>query len=89
MKLIKNEQTEKNTVKLTIEIDKEAFEKALEKAYKKNVKKIALPGFRKGKAPRKLIEKYYGDGFDVSMFGENAGIVQQYLFYYVRNEEKL
>lgn len=62
MKLIKNEQTEKNTVKLTIEIDKESFEKALEKAYKKNVKQIALPGFRKGKAPRKLIEKYYGEG---------------------------
>ena len=40
MKLIKNEQTEKNTVKLTIEVDKEAFEKALEKSYKKNVKQI-------------------------------------------------
>ena len=62
MKLIKNEQIEKNTVKLTIGIDKETFEAALEKAYKKNVKQIALPGFRKGKAPRKLIEKYYGEG---------------------------
>ena len=68
MKLIKNEQTEKNTVKLTIEVDKEAFEKALEKAYKKNVKQIALPGFRKGKAPRKLIEKYYGE----AVFYEDA-----------------
>lgn len=68
MKLIKNEQTEKNTVKLTIEVDKEAFEKALEKAYKKNVKQIALPGFRKGKAPRKLIEKYYGE----AIFYEDA-----------------
>jgi len=62
MKLIKNEQTEKNTVKLTIEIDKETFEKAIEKAYKKNVKQITLPGFRKGKAPRKIIERYYGEG---------------------------
>ena len=62
MKLIKNEQLEKNVVKLTIEVDKEAFEKAIEKAYKKNVKQIALPGFRKGKAPRKIIEKYYGEG---------------------------
>ena len=62
MKLIKNEQIEKNTVKLTIEVDKEAFEKAIDKAYKKNVKQIALPGFRKGKAPRKIIEKYYGVG---------------------------
>ncbi len=68
MKLIKNEQTEKNTVKLTIQVDKEAFEKALEKAYKKNVKQIALPGFRKGKAPRKLIEKYYGE----AVFYEDA-----------------
>ncbi|MBO5369742.1 MAG: trigger factor [Clostridia bacterium] len=62
MKLIKNEQIEKNVVKLTIEVDKEAFEQAIEKAYRKNVKQIALPGFRKGKAPRKLIEKYYGEG---------------------------
>ncbi len=68
MKLIKNEQTDKNVVKLTIEVDKEAFEKALEKAYKKNVKQIALPGFRKGKAPRKLIEKYYGE----AVFYEDA-----------------
>lgn len=34
---------------------------------------------------KRVIEKYYGDGFDVSMFGENAGIVQQYLFYYERS----
>ncbi|MBE7051059.1 MAG: trigger factor [Ruminococcaceae bacterium] len=62
MKLIKNEQIEKNTVKLTIGVDKETFEKAIEKAYKKNVKQIAIPGFRKGKAPRKIIERYYGEG---------------------------
>ncbi|MBE7049835.1 MAG: trigger factor [Ruminococcaceae bacterium] len=68
MKLIKNEQIEKNTVKLTIEVDKETFEKAIDKAYKKNVKQIALPGFRKGKAPRKIIEKYYG----VGVFYEDA-----------------
>jgi len=68
MKLIKNEQTATNTVKLTIEVDKEAFEKALDKSYRKNVKQIALPGFRKGKAPRKLIEKYYG----VEVFYEDA-----------------
>lgn len=60
MKLLKNEAIEKNTVKLTIEVDKEAFAAAVEKSYKKNVKQIALPGFRKGKAPRAIIEKYYG-----------------------------
>ena len=62
MKLLKNETIEKNTVKLTIEVDSEAFKAAIEKSYKKNVKQIALPGFRKGKAPRAIIEKYYGKG---------------------------
>ena len=68
MKLIKNETVEKNVVKLTIEVDKEAFEAAMQKSYKKNVKYINLPGFRKGKAPRKLIEKTYGE----AVFYEDA-----------------
>ncbi len=68
MKLLKNETVEKNVVKLTIEVDKEAFAAAVEKSYKKNVKKIAIPGFRKGKAPRSIIEKYYGKG----IFWEDA-----------------
>ncbi len=68
MKLLKNETIEKNVVKLTIEVDKEAFAAAVEKSYKKNVKKIAIPGFRKGKAPRSIIEKYYGKG----IFWEDA-----------------
>ena len=68
MKLLKNETVEKNIVKLTIEVDKEAFAAAVEKSYKKNVKKIAIPGFRKGKAPRNIIEKYYGKG----IFWEDA-----------------
>ena len=68
MKLLKNETIEKNIVKLTIEVDKEAFAAAVEKSYKKNVKKIAIPGFRKGKAPRNSIEKYYGKG----IFWEDA-----------------
>ncbi len=68
MKLIKNETVEKNVVKLTIEIDKETFEAAMQKSYKKNVKYITLPGFRKGKAPRKLIEKTYGE----AVFYEDA-----------------
>ncbi len=62
MKLLKNEAIEKNTVKLTIEVDSEAFKAATEKSYKKNVKQITIPGFRKGKAPRSIIEKYYGKG---------------------------
>ncbi len=51
---------EKNMVKMTIEVAAEDFETAVEKAYQKNKNKISLPGFRKGKAPRKMIEKMYG-----------------------------
>ncbi len=59
---VKVEKTDKNIVTLEIEVTKEMFEEGMEKAYRKNVKSIALPGFRKGKAPRKFIEKYYGEG---------------------------
>lgn len=52
----------KNMVKLTIEATAEDFEKALEKAYHKNKGKINVQGFRKGKAPRAIIEKMYGAG---------------------------
>ncbi len=51
---------EKNMVKMTIEVAAEDFEAAVEKVYQKNKNKISLPGFRKGKAPRKMIEKMYG-----------------------------
>ncbi len=56
------EKLEKNMAKLTIEVSADDFEAALEKAYQKNKNKITLPGFRKGKAPRKMIEKMYGAG---------------------------
>ncbi|MBE7064183.1 MAG: trigger factor [Ruminococcaceae bacterium] len=65
---VKVEKTEKNIVTLEIEVAKEIFEEGMEKAYRKNVKSIALPGFRKGKAPRKFIEKYYGE----AVFYEDA-----------------
>ena len=54
------EKLEKNMAKLTIEVSAEELEKAIEKAYQKNKNKITLPGVRKGKAPRKMIEKMYG-----------------------------
>lgn len=50
-------------VKLTIEVSAEQFEKGIADAYNKNKKSIQIQGFRKGKAPRKLIEKTYGVGF--------------------------
>lgn len=56
------ENLEKNMAKLTIEVSEEEFEQAMEKAYNKNKGKINLQGFRKGKAPRNMIEKIYGPG---------------------------
>lgn len=56
----KFEKLEKNMVKFTMEVDADTFKKAIETAYQKNRGKINLQGFRKGKAPRKLIEKAYG-----------------------------
>lgn len=55
------DKKEKNTVDFTMTVSAEAFGEALDRSFKKNVKKITLPGFRKGKAPRKLIEKAYGE----------------------------
>ena len=56
------ENLEKNMAKLTIEVAAEEFEKAVQAAYMKNKNKITIPGFRKGKAPRVMIEKMYGAG---------------------------
>ncbi|MBE7022716.1 MAG: trigger factor [Ruminococcaceae bacterium] len=55
------DKKEKNTVEFTMTVKAEAFDEAMNQSFKKNVKKIALPGFRKGKAPRKLIERAYGE----------------------------
>ncbi len=54
------EKLEKSMAKLTIEVPAEELEKAIEATYQKDKNKISLPGFRKGKAPRKLIEQMYG-----------------------------
>ncbi len=56
----KVENLEKSMVKLTIEVSAEEFEKAMEKSYHKNKGKMTIQGFRKGKAPRKMLEKMYG-----------------------------
>ena len=61
-------QVETNKYELEIEVSKEAFEDAVQKAYLKNKSKIYVPGFRPGKAPRKIIEKEYGE----SVFYEDA-----------------
>lgn len=54
------EKLENNMAKLTIEVAAEELESAIEKAYQKNKSKISIPGFRKGKVPRKMIEQMYG-----------------------------
>ena len=56
------ENLEKNMAKLTVEVSPEDFEKAVQAAYMKNKNRITIPGFRKGKAPRIMIEKMYGAG---------------------------
>lgn len=56
------EKLENNKVKLEIEVDAQQFDEAMQKAYLKNRKHITIPGFRKGRAPRQIIERYYGEG---------------------------
>ena len=56
------EKMEKNMAKLTIEVAAEDLEKAMQNAYQKAKGRISIPGFRKGKAPRKMIEQMYGKG---------------------------
>ncbi|MCR5812010.1 MAG: trigger factor [Lachnospiraceae bacterium] len=56
------EKLEKSMAKLTIEVSAEDFDKAINKVYLKQRNRISVPGFRKGKAPRKLIEQMYGTG---------------------------
>lgn len=58
----KVEKIEDNVAKLEIHVPPEDFAKAMEKAYRKNVKRFNIPGFRKGKAPMKIIEMQYGEG---------------------------
>ena len=54
------ENLEKSMAKITITVDADAFEEAMVKSYNKNKKNISIQGFRKGKAPRKMVEKLYG-----------------------------
>ena len=56
------EKLEKSQVAVTVEVTAEEFEAAVQKAYLKMRNKISVPGFRPGKAPRKMIEKLYGEG---------------------------
>jgi len=61
MSLKSSNKVDTNRYELVVAIDAETFEKAVEVAFKKNVKKLQVPGFRKGKAPRGIVEKMYGE----------------------------
>ncbi len=63
MKLLGITDAEKNQKVIEFSVDKATFDAAVDKAYKKNVSKINIPGFRRGKAPKSMIEKMYGKGF--------------------------
>ena len=65
---VKSVEKENGKAKVVVEIDKAEFEQALNKAYAKCRKDIMLPGFRKGKAPRKMVESMYG----ATVFYEDA-----------------
>ena len=60
MEIIRNEKVAENTVELEFKVSAEEFEKALTAAFRKANKEITVPGFRKGKAPRNVVEKMYG-----------------------------
>lgn len=62
MSLVKKENKEINQYEIEVSVDASVFNDACNKAYKKNVKRISVPGFRAGKAPRKVIEQRYGEG---------------------------
>ncbi len=85
--IVKNvEKKEKNSVLITVEIEKEKFEEAINSAYKKSRGKITVPGFRKGKAPLKIIENIYG----ASVFYEDAiDIVAPEAYVFAVEQEKL
>lgn len=58
---VKMEKPEKNVVKLEIEVDAKVFDDCMNKAFNKNKTRFNIPGFRKGKAPRNMVERYYGE----------------------------
>ena len=87
MSLIKSEKTEKSVWTLEFSVDKDTFDKAINNVYRKQASKIQVPGFRKGKATRGIIEKFYGKGVFYEdalnlLFSENYGKVIE------KNEKK-
>ena len=82
-----NVKKEKNQYKITISLDEKEWEEAIENAYQKNKSKYNIQGFRKGKAPRKVIEQTYGKG----IFFEDAidGCFYKYYFEVLGKEKEI
>lgn len=68
MSLVESKNVATNKYELTIKVDADTFKAAIDKVYRKNAKSIQVPGFRKGKAPRAMVEKVYGE----AVFFEDA-----------------
>ena len=62
MKLVESNKLENSRHELVVSVGAEEFKPAVDKAFKQNIKKISIPGFRKGKAPRHMVEKMFGEG---------------------------
>ena len=79
------EKKEKNSAEITVSVTPEEFEAALVKVFNKNKKSIQIPGFRKGKAPRKIVEAMYGE----SVFYEDAinEVAPEAYFFSVKEKE--
>ena len=68
MSLKSNNKIDTNRYKLEVSVDAQTFENGIQNVFKRQNKKITIPGFRKGKAPRSFVEKYYG----ANVFFEDA-----------------
>ena len=82
----KLEKLENNLVKLEITIEAEKFEEGMSKAFFRNAKYFAVPGFRKGKVPRDVVEKHYGEGI---LYEDAFNIVAQEAYEAAIDENKL
>ena len=80
------EKLENSQVKVEITIEAEKFDKAMDEAFKRNAKYFKIPGFRNGKAPRKIVEKTYGEGV---LYEEAFNIVAPEIFDEVIKENNL
>ena len=80
------ERLEDSQVKIEVTVEAEKFDKAMDEAFKKNAKYFMVPGFRKGKAPRKIVEKNYGESV---LFEEAFNIVAPEIFDEIIKENKL